>query len=207
MDFDHATDADRARAKALAEAAGWRQQGFRYVHPTRGNYLTKDMDGWIDLCDNEGIDWVAPSDAVNASAEARLREALEAARDYIGHDNNPKSSRVMEKIMKALSAGGDEAKKSEGGQLRDPSNAPSAFEVVRDHYDVLGDPTGHVDTPRPSDPSAERREIVARIIDPDAYETINEARWEGLARLESQAEAQLRAERKADTILAALGGR
>lgn len=61
MDFDHATDADRARAKALAEAAGWRQRGFRYCHPTRGNYLVMDMDGWIDLCDNEGIDRTEPS--------------------------------------------------------------------------------------------------------------------------------------------------
>lgn len=56
-DFDHATDADKARAKSLAEAAGWRQRGFRYCHPTRGNYLVKDMDGWIDLCGNEGIIW------------------------------------------------------------------------------------------------------------------------------------------------------
>lgn len=59
-DFDHATDDDRARAKALAEAAGWRQMGFRYCHPTRGNYLVRDMDGWIDLCDNEGIEWEEP---------------------------------------------------------------------------------------------------------------------------------------------------
>jgi hypothetical protein len=60
--------------------------------------------------------------------------------------------------------------------------------------------------PGPSDPTADRREIVARIIDPDAYEQINEARWEGLARLESQAEAQLSAECKARKILAALDG-
>jgi hypothetical protein len=56
--FDTATDADRARAKMLAEKEGWRQHGFRYTHPTRGTYLVKDMDGWIDLCDNEGIEWV-----------------------------------------------------------------------------------------------------------------------------------------------------
>ncbi len=56
-DFDHATEADKARAKALAEAAGWRQRGFFYNHPTRGNYRVSDMDGWIDLCDNEGIIW------------------------------------------------------------------------------------------------------------------------------------------------------
>lgn len=56
-DFDHATDADKARAKMLAERKGWRQHGFRYVHPTRGVYSVKDMDGWIDLCDNEGIRW------------------------------------------------------------------------------------------------------------------------------------------------------
>jgi hypothetical protein len=56
-DFDHATEADKARAQALAEAAGWRQQGSRYTHPTLGSYLVSDMDGWIDLCDNEGIEW------------------------------------------------------------------------------------------------------------------------------------------------------
>lgn len=56
-DFDHATDEDHARAKALAEQAGWRQRGFLYSHPTRGNYRVSDMDGWIDLCDNEGIEW------------------------------------------------------------------------------------------------------------------------------------------------------
>ncbi|PDT71758.1 hypothetical protein CO683_00945 [Bradyrhizobium ottawaense] len=60
-DFDHATEVDIARAKALAEAAGWRQCGFRYTHPTRGSYLVKDMDGWIDLCGNEGIIWDEPS--------------------------------------------------------------------------------------------------------------------------------------------------
>ena len=56
MDFDHATDEDRARAKMLAEKAGWRQRGFLYSHPERGNYRVSDMDGWLDLCDNEGID-------------------------------------------------------------------------------------------------------------------------------------------------------
>ena len=56
-DFCHATNEDLARAKRLAEQAGWRQRGFLYSHPIRGNYLVKDMDGWIDLCDNEGIDW------------------------------------------------------------------------------------------------------------------------------------------------------
>ncbi len=56
-DFDHATYADMARAKKLAREAGWQQKGFLYSHPSRGNYLVKDMDGWIDLCDNEGIIW------------------------------------------------------------------------------------------------------------------------------------------------------
>jgi hypothetical protein len=60
MDFDHATDLDRARARTLAENAGWRRQGSSYVHPTRGRYRVKDMDGWIDLCDNEAIDWGLP---------------------------------------------------------------------------------------------------------------------------------------------------
>lgn len=56
-DFDHATDQDRARAKRLAKRVGWRQRGFLYSHATRGNYRVSDMDGWIDLCDREGIDW------------------------------------------------------------------------------------------------------------------------------------------------------
>ncbi len=53
----HVTLGRVADAKALAEAAGWRQRGFLYSHPTRGNYRVSDMDGWIDLCDNEGIIW------------------------------------------------------------------------------------------------------------------------------------------------------
>ena len=49
--------------------------------------------------------------------------------------------------------------------------------------------------------SPELREQIARIIDPDAYQCIGPVGWEGLARLESQADAQLRAERKANAIL------
>jgi hypothetical protein len=56
MDFDRATDADRATAKKMAEQAGWQQQGFRYVRRS-GRYVCKAYDGWIDLCDNEGIEW------------------------------------------------------------------------------------------------------------------------------------------------------
>jgi hypothetical protein len=56
-DSDHATDTDKERARLAAQNAGWWRQGNRYSHPTRGHYLVKDMDGWIDLCDNEGIDW------------------------------------------------------------------------------------------------------------------------------------------------------
>lgn len=46
-------------------------------------------------------------------------------------------------------------------------------------------------------------EAGARAIDPDAYEPINEARWESLSRLESQAAAQLNAERKAQACIEA----
>lgn len=53
--------------------------------------------------------------------------------------------------------------------------------------------------PRPSDVAG--REEIAKIIDPQAYEEIKGG-WESLARLESQAHAQLRAEAKADRILA-----
>lgn len=56
-DFDHATDQDRARAKMLAEKMGWRRRGTVYTHATRGNYLASSLDGWIDVCDTEGIDW------------------------------------------------------------------------------------------------------------------------------------------------------
>ena len=42
-------------AKWLAEAAGWRDAGLFYKHPTRLSYLKSDMDGWSDLCSNEGI--------------------------------------------------------------------------------------------------------------------------------------------------------
>ena len=57
-DFDHATDADRARAETRAKADGWKRQGFRYVHTSGRWYLARDLGGdWIDLCDNEGIDW------------------------------------------------------------------------------------------------------------------------------------------------------
>lgn len=57
VDFDHATEEHIKKAKAAAERAGWRQHGFRYTHPTHGSYLVKDMDGWYDLCGNEGIEW------------------------------------------------------------------------------------------------------------------------------------------------------
>jgi hypothetical protein len=71
IDFDHATDEDRARAKSLAETAGWRQRGFAYIHPTRGSYLVKDMDGWIDLCDIDGIDWTVRATGQGADTDER----------------------------------------------------------------------------------------------------------------------------------------
>lgn len=43
-------------AKKRAIAAGWKAVGSTYVHTNGTKYLMRDMDGWIDLCGNEGID-------------------------------------------------------------------------------------------------------------------------------------------------------
>lgn len=56
-DFDHAMDIDRKRAEAVARADGWLKTRHHYIHEKHGRFLVKDMDGWIDLCDNAGIEW------------------------------------------------------------------------------------------------------------------------------------------------------
>ncbi|MBN8978143.1 MAG: hypothetical protein J0I08_16855 [Rhizobiales bacterium] len=60
LDSDFRSDsperaAQERLAKNLAEAAGWKAVGSTYRHPTRGYYLMREMDGWTDLCGNEGI--------------------------------------------------------------------------------------------------------------------------------------------------------
>lgn len=61
---DETWDADSIKAKAAAEAAGWAHRGINFVHSMGGRYLAKDIDGWIDLCANEGIEW-EPADAIH----------------------------------------------------------------------------------------------------------------------------------------------
>jgi hypothetical protein len=60
LDGDFRSDSHERRAqeilaKRLAKAAGWRSIGSTYRHPTKGYYLKREMDGWTDLCGNEGI--------------------------------------------------------------------------------------------------------------------------------------------------------
>lgn len=55
--------ADTRLAKLAAEREGWSYCGGYYVHPVRGRYRAKDMDGWVDLCDNEAIEWEAAQSA------------------------------------------------------------------------------------------------------------------------------------------------
>jgi hypothetical protein len=123
----------------------------------------------------------------NASVEARLREALaeltcrsQAARDYIGscstldEDGNDRFikivgiveplERAINNAEEAISAVGDEAKKSEGGVDWDDVRgiAPNATgdlsseAFIREQRDSWDD--------QPSAPTAERREIVTRAL-------------------------------------------
>jgi hypothetical protein len=143
-----------------------------------------------------------PSDAVNESAEARLREALEHyAKEYcegwceqdagcanFDHDCGGCLAR------RALSAVGDEAKKSEGGL------APGCCSAVSPCAYQKRDPTTICDTCKaaqtsgvPSDPP-DRREIVAR--------TIKQVLFGGSPTDEPSPHCY----KVADAILSALGG-
>jgi len=115
-----------------------------------------------------------PTDATNASAEARLREVLKkieyaSRKDSLTDCERIQSIRAL--VNAALSACGDEAKKSGGG--KEPRGCP---------------------TP-------DRREIVAQIIDPSAFEPNNLAQEPFYIDLWKR-----RALAKADAILATLDG-
>lgn len=159
----------------------------------------------------------------NASAEARLREALMDVCSLFDDEGNFReehqdhASTALEKAERAmaLSAVGDEAKKSEGGK---PSSEASSHEKRRldasDEQTSTGPETSispvrtiaqspasaHTanhgvtagETATPSDPTADRREIVARIINPAAFNSPRSDPGISVAR------------EKADAILAAL---
>ena len=177
-----------------------------------------------------------------ASAEARLREALVNIRLHIEEildENDVDDDGVLEEIDEALfPAAGDEAKKSEGGSRKQPFDPADAAGVKSGTVTFDGqtgrpnrDEVGASQTPgssmsfaadkpiaaeqalRPSDQTAERREIVARIINPEVFAKYdaelakdrraeNGKRWADVC----YGEAICRALAKADAILAALDG-
>lgn len=47
--------AQEALCERMARAEGWRDAGLMFKHQTKNAYLKSDMDGWRDLCSNEGI--------------------------------------------------------------------------------------------------------------------------------------------------------
>lgn len=47
--------AQEALCERMARAEGWRDAGLYFKHQTQAAYLKSDMDGWLDLCSNEGI--------------------------------------------------------------------------------------------------------------------------------------------------------
>lgn len=55
----HPDASDRATQEAICErmakAEGWKDAGLFFKHSTDGEYRKSDMDGWRDLCSNEGI--------------------------------------------------------------------------------------------------------------------------------------------------------
>lgn len=49
-------DAQEDLAERLARNAGWYKSIFNFVNKFTGHsYRASDMDGWTDLCGNEGI--------------------------------------------------------------------------------------------------------------------------------------------------------
>lgn len=59
VEFRSGSAGERKRQRAaskLARNAGWRAVGSAYVHDNGGKYPMKDLDGWADLCEMEGID-------------------------------------------------------------------------------------------------------------------------------------------------------
>ncbi len=61
LDGDFRSDSGERRqqerlAKRLAMAEGWALIGRRFKNVLSGaSYYARDMDGWADLCSNEGI--------------------------------------------------------------------------------------------------------------------------------------------------------
>jgi hypothetical protein len=61
LDGDFASSSPQRKAqeklaKRLAQAAGWDLVGSRFENLLTGaSYYARDMDGWTDLCGNEGI--------------------------------------------------------------------------------------------------------------------------------------------------------
>ena len=151
--------------------------------------MKADINAWFAA----GQPNVQPTDE---SAEARLREALERTRailkgpHYQGGASLMAMGEAYSVVDKALSAGGDEAKKSEGGTFTNCASCDMPRTCL-DHGRCFG----------PSDPP-DRRKIVARIIDPEAWwlEPWNE-NWSVVAKRK-----QDKALAKADAILAALDG-
>lgn len=58
-EFKSGSAGERSRQRAAskaAKAAGWRAVGSTYMHANRGAHRMKDLDGWADLCEVEGIE-------------------------------------------------------------------------------------------------------------------------------------------------------
>ena len=210
--------------------------------PTTCAEMKADINAWFAA----GKPNVQPTDE---SAEARLREAVLVSIDMIencaGVPTNPDSLPQMVKVylQQAVSAAGDEAKKSEGGTIVAPYNpclaklrkdepffvllgrdkqAPTAVIAWADARERAEGKSGWTDEARevaatmvaysgatlPSDPTADRREIVARIINPTAWAITPEAYGlKSQDQLETQTQVGTNrriAREKADAILAAL---
>lgn len=61
--FKSGSTSERNRQRAaskMAKAAGWRAVGSAYVHENGTKYPMKDLDGWADLCEVEGIEQAQP---------------------------------------------------------------------------------------------------------------------------------------------------
>jgi hypothetical protein len=208
----------------------WSSGAFSILRPNKGypdnnSFPTVDEAKAAAQADYESRIFSAlsnPSAAAesNASVEARLREdKLAAERQYLEEiadgawGDNPLTQSAAKERLAALSAVGDEAKKSEGGVDWDDVRgiAPNATgdlsseAFIREQRDSWDD--------HPSSPTAERREIVARIIDPEVFAKYdaelaknrraeNGKRWADVC----YGEAICRALAKADAILAALDG-